>query len=114
MKRKDEWEITEIIDQLRSAKGGETLNINLGHFENHPPSFNMWFFMELGTPLHSAARDGKAQVAAYLLKHGASPLVKDTKDRTPLDYAKASGNVEMIEMLEYKKDPAKVLVQSKI
>jgi hypothetical protein len=35
-------------------KGGETLDFNLGHFENHPQS------------LHAAVKDGKEQVAAYL------------------------------------------------
>jgi hypothetical protein len=48
------------------------------------------------------------------LKHRASPLVKDTNDRTPLDYIKESGYIDLINVLEHKNDLAKVLAQSNI
>ena len=37
------------------------------------------------TPLHAAAAQGHASVVQMLLQTGASPAVKDTRGRTPLD-----------------------------
>jgi cytohesin len=51
------------------------------------------------TPLHLAVRAGHLAAAGALIDAGADPRVKDAYSRTPLDYAKSSGNAELVKRL---------------
>ena len=43
------------------------------------------------TALHSAAQYGHLEAVQLLLKHGADPNIKNSKDETPLDLASLYG-----------------------
>ncbi len=51
------------------------------------------------TPLHGAAVFNRPDMAGWLLAHGAREDVKDSKNRTPLQVAEASGHAELAEIL---------------
>lgn len=57
----------------------------------------------IGAPLHNAVRHNNPVIALALLGHGANRTVKDSKGRTPLDWAKELGSARMIELLEPKR-----------
>lgn len=52
-----------------------------------------------GTPLHQAARMGKASVAAVLLDHGANIETRDCKGETPLRRAVNCRKLEVVQLL---------------
>ncbi|KAL2832445.1 hypothetical protein BDW59DRAFT_139266 [Aspergillus cavernicola] len=56
-------------------------------YENHSLSWGLYFFMALGLAIHHAAEQGKVDVVHYLLNQGADPSIKDTTERTALDWA---------------------------
>lgn len=89
-------DVTEILDLLLQ-KGAQ---LNERKYEDHWPSWNMTFFMGLGTPLHGATRARELQVVDYLLRKGADPKVTDSMDRTALYYASQEGLTEIIKLLE--------------
>ena len=45
--------------------------------------------------LHIVAENGRIELAKAMLKYGANPAVKDVKGRTPAQYAKAKGFIEL-------------------
>jgi len=51
------------------------------------------------TPLHRATLEGDLEIMSALLDKGAHPEWRDSKGKTPLDYAIESGNVEATELL---------------
>ena len=55
------------------------------------------------TALHWAAYAGASESAQLLLAHGANPKLKDKEGKTPLDYARESGNSELVTLLENAK-----------
>jgi ankyrin repeat protein len=59
------------------------------------------------TPLHIAAREGKRDIAGWLLAHGADVKAVDTRHgATPLGWAAYFGKVETVEaLLEAGADP---------
>jgi ankyrin repeat protein len=67
-------DVIEMLDLLLQ-KGAQ---LNKRKYEDHWPSWNMLFFMGLGTPLHGATRARKLQVVDYLLRKGADLKVKDS------------------------------------
>ncbi|KAF8420895.1 ankyrin repeat-containing domain protein, partial [Tirmania nivea] len=50
-------------------------------------------------PLHIAAIEGKPQMARALVEHGASVDPGDSKGKTPLYYACAKGNFDVVDVL---------------
>lgn len=54
------------------------------------------------TALHLAAKFGRLDAVSFLLEASAAPAlsVRDHKSRLPLDYARSSGNMEVVELLE--------------
>jgi ankyrin repeat protein len=73
--------------------------INTTIYEDHP-SWALFHFMDLGTPLHRAVELGKADVVSYLVRNGAKLSIKDGKGRTPLECAQRLNQREVIEALE--------------
>ena len=57
------------------------------------------FFDEM-TPLHFAAQFGQLDVVKYLADLVPDVNVKDSKDKSPLDYAKENDHAEVVEFLE--------------
>lgn len=51
-------------------------------------------------PLHRAAQLGNATIVEMLIAHGADPTLKDTHDKTPLEYARESDRHEVVELIE--------------
>lgn len=41
------------------------------------------------TPLHDATTSGNLKMVKFLIDHGAEPFVRNTKGKTPSDYAAA-------------------------
>jgi ankyrin repeat protein len=60
------------------------------------------------TPLHLAAREGRADCAALLLRHGAAVNARNSDKNTPLHFAAGvrQGNAECVKLLlEHGADP---------
>ncbi|KAL4283106.1 hypothetical protein GQ457_16G029870 [Hibiscus cannabinus] len=53
-----------------------------------------------GTPLHHAAKRGPINTVNLLLSHGANPLAVNDDCQTPLDVARAKGNVSVVRAIE--------------
>ena len=51
------------------------------------------------TALHCSAEDGNAGIVALLLKANANPNLKDSKGKTPLDYAIWNNHMDIIKLL---------------
>ena len=51
------------------------------------------------TPLHLAARKGRARIAKLLLESGANPHEADDKGETPADAAEKSGYKNIAELI---------------
>ncbi|KAK6473298.1 ARF GTPase-activating protein GIT1-like isoform X2 [Huso huso] len=59
-----------------------------------------FFHPEKGTtPLHVAAKAGQVLQAELLVVYGADPGAPDINGRTPMDYARQAGHVELVERL---------------
>ncbi|KAL3480769.1 putative hspc200 [Aspergillus californicus] len=74
--------------------------INAKKYENHPVSWGLYFFMGLGTALHQAAEEGKADVVKYLIQRGADMTIRDARNRTALDCALAFNHEDVVAVLE--------------
>jgi hypothetical protein len=61
--------------------------INDIQYKNHAQSWRDRCSFGLGTPLHYAAQDGRAELVLFLLSRGADPTILDTKGRTVLQSA---------------------------
>ena len=83
--------------------------LHLTVIQDHPESLAA--LIELGaqvdapdnagmTALHWSAWRGAAEPARLLLGSGADPTLKDQKGKIPLDYARESGNSELVTLLE--------------
>ena len=78
-----------------SPESAETL-LELGADPNRGDEDNM-------TPLHWCAHFGTAEhraIGRHLIDHGANPLLKDKRGKTPLDFARSKGHTEMARLLE--------------
>lgn len=74
--------------------------INSTMYEDHHPSWALFSFMPLGTPLHRAVELGKADIVRYLVSEGANLNIKNAKGRTALEYARMSDQWEVIQAFE--------------
>lgn len=61
------------------------------------------------TPLHHAVAAGNAGAVSILLEHGASPLIRDSSQRTATELAMQStaGNIKLSQSAKTKKSPGK-------
>jgi uncharacterized protein len=53
-----------------------------------------------GTPLHTVAFTGNAEVARMLLERGADPLVRTDDGKTAIDIARERGHEDVVRLLE--------------
>ncbi|CAK7232686.1 hypothetical protein SCUCBS95973_009186 [Sporothrix curviconia] len=74
--------------------------INDGLYARHPGAQNMFFFMPRGPPLHEAAEDGQLEAVCYLLSRHADVTVRDTQNKTALDYAQKQGHADIAAVLQ--------------
>lgn len=95
---------SETSDRLRVLEylftKGALRNINQHKYHDRPDLFeeeNLIF--GCGTPLHEAARLGKQDVVAFLVAHGADPLIRDGKGLLAIDRALQAGQGEVVEYL---------------
>ena len=85
----------EVLELL--VEKGAPLNATV--YDDYP-SWALFHFMGLGTPLHRASEIGKAEVIRYLISKGAKPKFEDAKGRTPLECAEMSNRREVTEALQ--------------
>lgn len=64
------------------------------------PSWALFFFMGLETPLHKAAELGKVDVVRYLISQGADLSIRDANGRTAMDCAQRSNQTSVVEVLQ--------------
>ncbi|MCA9126647.1 MAG: ankyrin repeat domain-containing protein [Planctomycetales bacterium] len=72
-----------VVENLLSMKVDHSVMSYGRHFDEELG----WYFFN--TPMHAAAANGKSDIVACLLKHGASPLECWIDKRTPIFYAAA-------------------------
>ncbi|KAJ5191278.1 uncharacterized protein N7498_010263, partial [Penicillium cinerascens] len=73
--------------------------INATVYEDYP-SWALFPFMGLGTPLHRALERRRGDVARYLISKGANQNTKDAQGRVPLECAQMTNQLDVIEALE--------------
>lgn len=75
-------------------------DINTIQYHNHEVSYRHWnHFMALGTPLHTAAENGRVDIVKFLLDNCADPKLRDTKGFLPIDNAKNKNHPEIVNLL---------------
>jgi len=89
-------EIIEVLQLLLTE--GASLNTTM--YQNHYPSWRLYFFMGLGTVLHKAAELGNVEVVRFLVREGIDQSIKDANGRTALECAKVLDKVEVVKVLE--------------
>ncbi|KAJ5453898.1 uncharacterized protein N7458_004854 [Penicillium daleae] len=89
-------EIIEVLQLL--LKEGASLNATM--YQNHYPSWALYFFMGLGIVLHKAAELGNVQVVSFLVSEGIGLSIKDANGLTALDCARNLDKVEVVKILE--------------
>ncbi|KAJ5946134.1 hypothetical protein N7454_002973 [Penicillium verhagenii] len=72
--------------------------INATMYQNHYPSWRLFYFMGLGTVLHKAAELGKVDAVRYLISEGAELSIKDANGRTAMECAQIRGRKEVIKV----------------
>ena len=65
----------------------------------HPEDIRSRDFGDESTPLHLASKWGHAEVARFLIEHGADTMAKDTHKWTPLHHAVAKENEDISRLL---------------
>ena len=63
-------------------------------------TFNTFSFQ---TPLHIAAKDGKVEIARYLVQYGSNVDTKDIKCLSPMELAKVNSQIEIVDFLNSKR-----------
>lgn len=76
-------------------------DINTIQYHNHKFSYGHWnLYMALGTPLHSAAEEGRIEVVKFLLALGADPKLPDSWGFLPIDKAKDKNHIKVVDLLK--------------
>lgn len=68
-------------------------------YEWEPEIFKRHWAREFGTALHHAAKRGNVEMVNFLLVNGARQDIKDSKGRTPMQYAQANGHDNVVAIL---------------
>jgi ankyrin repeat protein len=69
-------------------------------YQNHYPSWRLYFFTGLGTVLHKAAELGNVEAVGFLVREGIDLGIKDVNGRTVLECAKMLNKVKVVKVLE--------------
>jgi len=85
----------DVLQYLLSLGAG----IDKVMYQDHLESYLFQKAFGLGTPLHEAARLDRLEVIDFLAAHGASPLIKDSLGKIPLEVARKLGNAAAEEAL---------------
>ncbi|KAJ5640912.1 hypothetical protein N7528_000537 [Penicillium herquei] len=88
---------SETIEVLKMLIGNGA-PINATMFQDHYPSWRLFYFMGLGTPLHKAAELGRVDVVRYLISEGADLTIKDANGRTAMECAQMRCQSEVIKL----------------
>lgn len=81
------------------------MNILSAIFNNNIAFIKQWLLtiaendLAIHIALHNAAFENRYKIVKLLLKNGADPNIKDTKDSTSLIYAINNGNLKMVKLL---------------
>lgn len=62
-------------------------------------TFKKHWAREFGTALHHAAKRGNVETVSFLLANGAKQDIKDSKRRTPIEYAQENGHDKVVALL---------------
>lgn len=89
---------SENIEVLRLLIG-KGAPINTTMYQDHYPSWRLFYFMGLGTALHKAAELGKVDVVRYLISEGANPGITDANGHTAMECAQILNQSEVIKVL---------------
>ena len=76
--------------------------INSAMYEDYP-SWALFFFTGVGTPLHKAAELNKVDVVCYLISQGADQSIRDANGRTAIECARRLNQGEVVKALEKAK-----------
>lgn len=87
---------TDLIEAVKRGDGGEVEAALRSGAEIHQQDEHGW------TSLNWAAGQGRADLVALLLEHGAEPQRTGRDLRTALDIARAAGHREVVELLAAK------------
>ncbi len=76
-------------------------DINTIQYHNHKLSYEHWKnFMALGSPLHTAAGNGRVDIVKFLLDHGADPKLCDTLSFLPIENAWNNNHTEVVDLFK--------------
>ncbi|KAJ5570604.1 uncharacterized protein N7459_010034 [Penicillium hispanicum] len=89
-------EVIEVLQLL--LREGASLNTMM--YQNHYPSWRLYYFMGLGTVLHKAAEMGNVEAVSFLVHEGIDLGKEDVNGRTALQCAKMFNKVEVVKVLE--------------
>ncbi|KAL8764123.1 MAG: hypothetical protein Q9184_000265 [Pyrenodesmia sp. 2 TL-2023] len=78
----------------------EGATIDEVEYEWDPDIFRKHWAREFGTALHHAAKRGDVEMVSFLLMNGARQDIKDSKRRTPVQYAQQNGHDNIVAILE--------------
>ena len=65
-----------------------------------------YLLFHVQTPLHIAAKDGKVEIARYLVQYGSDVDTKDIKRLSPVELAKVNFQTEIVDFLKGKRGKA--------
>ncbi|KAI4088768.1 MAG: hypothetical protein LQ344_005821 [Seirophora lacunosa] len=68
-------------------------------YEWDPDIFKKHWAREFGTALHHAAKRGNVKMVSFLLMNGAKQDIKDSRRKTPLQYAQENGHDDVVAIL---------------
>lgn len=90
---------SETIELLKLLlEKGAAMNATM--YQDHYPSWRLYYIMGLGTVLHRASELGKVDIVRYLVSQGADPSITDANGRTAIECAERLNQSEVIQELQ--------------
>lgn len=79
---------------------GKGAAIDATMYQDHYPSWRLYYFMGLGTVLHRASELGRVDLVRYLVDEGADPSITDANGRTAIECAAMLNQREVVQELQ--------------